>query len=241
MVKYQRNNIIFRIASSDAIAKFKSVQAHALMQLARTDIGFDLAAREVVLLEYDRLSQWLYRMERILLAVGEGEMPETLRHAILESYREEMIVIENVIETHMDVFDSQVAAFAKMIHTYSFSLINEEMVKRMQQSIDRAYGELTDLVSEYLQHMLIAMHEYNNNLVTKKLPPFLSYSAYCARLKNTPYHFVPLIRRVEFFSKMGAGNEFVLKNYASEYAMHDEVAMAMRDHGITIKRDTEHS
>lgn len=239
MIKYQRNNIIFRIASSDAIAKFKSVQAHALMQLARTDIAFDLAAREVVLLEYDRLSQWLYRMERILLAVEEGEMPKLLRHAILESFREEMIVIENVVDTHIDVFDKQVAHFARMIHMYSFSLINEEMEKRMEHTIDRAYGELTDLVSEYLQHLLICMHEYNNNLVTQKKQPFISYSFYCAKLKNTEHHFTPIIRRAEFFKNAGAGDSYVLKNYANEYGIHDEVAIAMRDCGIMILRDTQ--
>lgn len=241
MIKYQRNNIVFRIASSDAIAKFKSVQAHALMQLARSDIGFDLAAREVVLLEYDRLSQWLYRMERILLAVGEGKIPEELRTAVLESFREEMIVVENVIDMHAEVFDKTAAQFTKMIHTYSFALIHEEMSKRMEQTIDRAYGALMDLISEYLQHLLICMHEYNNNIVTKKSEPFLSYGFYCAKLSDTPRHFDPIIRRAEFFVKNGVGTSFVFKNYANGDGdgVYDRALMELRNHGIMITRDVQ--
>lgn len=238
MIKYQRNNIIFRIASSDAISKFKSVQAHAFIQLARSDIGFDVAAREVVLLEYDRLSQWLYRMERILLSVGEGEMHHTLRHAILESFREEMLVIEGVTETHSEVFDTRVSKFAKLIHSYAFSLITEEMSKKMEKTIDKAFGELTDLVSEYLQHLLISMHEYNNNLVTQKDEPFLSYSFYCQKQKNTPYHFTPIIKRAEFFKMHEAGDTFVLKNYANGGDIHDDVSSALKDIGVFVVRDT---
>jgi len=82
MIKYQRNNITFRIASADAIGKFKSTQAHSFVQLARKELNFDEAAKETVLLEYDRLSQWIFRVERICLSSGEGRVAEQLQTAI---------------------------------------------------------------------------------------------------------------------------------------------------------------
>lgn len=241
MVKYQRNNIIFRIASSDAIAKFKTIQTHALMQVARPDIAFDLAAREVVLIEYDRLSQWLYRMERILLAVSEGQMHETLCNAILESLREEVIVIENVLDSHVEVFDPRVTQFAKMIHRYAFDLLTSEIERRMRKSIDRAYSELTDVVSSYLQHVLLCMHEYNNNVVTHKSEPFLSYSSYFSDLIDLAHrpknNFDPLVMRACFFVQSGCSSTFVLKNYADAEAFH-EISSVLHTRGIELKAES---
>ena len=234
MIKYQRNNIIFRIASSDAISKFKHTQAHAFVQLARPEFSFDVSAREVVLLEYDRISQWLYRIERILQSVGEGEMPIQLRTAVMESFREEINVIETVLETHPEVFDAPVVEFAKLIHVYTFFLMEDQMACMMDDTIDRAFVELADLVSEYLQHLLICLHEYNSNCILRSATPFVSIGDFCLCIKKANRRFLPIIKRIQFFKKMGCGDTYVFKNYSTHEDMFEKAVKALKSAEVTL-------
>lgn len=236
MIRYQRNNIIFRIASSDAISKFKHAQAHAFVQLARSDLKFDISAREVVLLEYDRISQWLYRIERILQSSQEGEMSEQLRTAITESLHEELTVIQTVLETHTDVFDLRVTEYTKLIHEYSFPIIEDELDCKLNDTIDRGFASLSDLVSEYLQHLLLCLHEYNNNCILKNNPAFISVGEFSASAcsKQSVKKFIPSLKRLEFFKKQGCGDHYIFKNYTSQDDMFDQVVKSVKPAAVTL-------
>ena len=179
MIKYQRNNIIFRIASADAISKFKEAQAHSFLQLSRKELNFDDAAKEVVLLEYDRFSQLIFKIERICLSASEGTIKNDLIDSILGSFLDELHVIENVLESHPDVFSTSVIDFTKMIHTYSSDMLRRGIHSLMNCSIEHAYSKFVIVISDYLQHLLISMHEFDSNYVKKIKPPFISIADFC--------------------------------------------------------------
>ena len=179
MIKYQRNNIVFRIASANAISKFKATQAHSFLQLARKELNFNDAAREVVLLEYDRFSHWIFRLERICQSAGEVMMAQGLRDATVDSFDDELRVVENVLHAHPGVFSTEVIRFTKMIHSYALSMINEKFTIDEDTHIDETFAMMVQEVSNYLQHLLIVMHEFDNNIIKRNVPPFISADDFC--------------------------------------------------------------
>ncbi len=235
MLKCQCNNILFRIASSDAISKFKSTQAHAFLQLSRSDIAFDFGVKEVVLLEYDRISQWIYRVERMLLSSESSEIAKPLRHAITESFREEALTIENVIESHQDVFTKEVLEFTRLIHSYSCVSIIDKMEIDMQASTtERAFTHLVLLMTNYLQHLLLGMHEYNNNMITRRCAPFISFSDACIKIEPSDKALVPLMKRASFFKTKMLAKSFIFKDYSNEVFSFGVVLKALAPLGISL-------
>lgn len=240
MVKYQRNNILFRIASSDAISKFKSTQAHAFLQLSRSDIAFDVSAKEVVLLEYDRISQWLYRIERILLSSETHQIAKSLKQAIIESFREEMLTTENVIESHRDVFTKEVMEFTRLIHAYAFGSLTEKIEASMDSNtIERAFIDLAALMTDYLQHLLVCMHEYNNNMITQRCTPFLSFSDSCVKIEPVDKMLVPLVKRANYFKTKMLAKTFTFKDYSSQVFPFDEAHKALAPLGINLVKEQQ--
>ena len=213
---------MFRIASSNAIATFKSNQSNAFIQLARSELCFDVSAREVVLLEYDRASQWLFKIEKILQSIGEEEIQSQLKIAIIESFREEIIAIETILNIFKDVFDDNVVEFIKLIHSYAFEYAVEEMEECINGKIDRCFIALTEVLMHYLQHILFCLHEYNNNMIVKSETPFLSVGNFCLR-KNGEKKFEPIRKRINYFKKYIKDKTYVLKIYSDENIFTDAV------------------
>lgn len=233
MIKYQKNNIIFRIASADAISKFKDAQANSFLQLSRKELNFNEAAKEVVLLEYDRFSQLLFRVERICLSAQEGMMQSGLAHSIIGSFIEELHVIENVLENYPDVFTPEVISFTRMIHGYTVDMFHSGFDHLLDCSVDHAFTKLAIVISNYLQHLLIAMHEFNNNMVQKINSPFISIADFCIEFLNLAESFVPCSTRAIYFKNNGVGSTYVLKNYSSRDIFSD-AAKVLKNRGITL-------
>lgn len=226
MAKYQGNNIIFRIASSDAISKFKAVQAHSFLQLTRKELDFESSTREVVLLEYERLSAWIFRIEKIFQTVSDKSVPEILKKSIIESFKEEIHMIEHVASSYPDTFDTLVVKFTRLIHKYSFGIILDRMDVAMSDKVDRAFVEVVGIVSDYLQHLLVCFHEYNNNIV-KNNEAFICVADFCIKGIEGPKKFVPVISRLNFFQSKLQNTRFIIKNYSSQpsvlYDLRSEV------------------
>ncbi len=236
MLRYQRNNIIFRISSASAISKFKQVQAHSFTQLARKEFNFDEGAKEVVLLSYDRFSNWIIRIEKISISVGEQYTPANLKAPFVESFLDELRVIQNVMLSHSNLFYPDLNAYVKLIHDYSAELIPDMITNSMVNSMDTAYAAIVGITSDYLQHILVAMHEYNNNIVHKtKQPPFVSIANFCLNLEYPLLKYTPCLKRLKFFKEAGVGDTFILKNYSDYPEAHSELAeLASKTLGITL-------
>ena len=236
MIKYQRNNILFRIASSDAIDKFKTGQAHAFVQIARKEIDFDDAARETVLLEYDRLSQWIFRIERICQAAPEGKMAPLLYTSIMESLREELRIVEGIMESHTEIFSPEVAQFVRLIHGYSMGVIYERGHDTLNSHIETSFSKMVQIVAEYLQHLLISLHEFNNNIIRKK-KPFLCAIDFCLSSYENQHRFNSMKQRAQYFTNNGCDKTFVFKNYTTEDIFHELQALLSKDDISLVPED----
>lgn len=235
MLRYQRNNIIFRISSASAISKFKQVQAHSFVQLARKEFNFDEGAKEVVLLSYDRFSNWIYRIEKISISVGEQYTPANLKAPFVESFLDELRVIHNVMLSHLALFYSDIVSYVKCIHDYSAEMVPDMITNKMVSSMDVAYSSIVEITSDYLQHILVAMHEYNSNVVQKSKLPFISIANFCLNLENPTLKFMPCLERLKFFKKRGFGDTFILKNYSDDpNVLHELSDIAFKTLGVTI-------
>ena len=210
-MKYQRNNIIFRIASADVIAKFKRDQASSFLQLVRKELNFDVSAREAVLLEFDRFSQWIFRTERICCGAGEGVITPHLFTAIVESLLDELSVIETIMDKHDDVFTPVSCEFSKLVHSYSSDKILSKLKTLSNERIDVAFCSAVNVISEYLQHLLIVFHEFNVNIARTSDEPFISVSSFTLNLLDPT--FDAETARILYFSKHNCGRTYTFKNY----------------------------
>ena len=141
MSVYQRNNIAFRISSADAISKFKAVQMHSFFQLVRKDLGFNDAAKEAVLLEFDRFSDWMFKTERACISMN-GKFNDQTVASFYSSFIAEQSLIESVMERYGDVFSARVIRFTKIIHRYTAKMMAEKIKKIENLEIDKGFVKM---------------------------------------------------------------------------------------------------
>jgi hypothetical protein len=220
MAEYQKNNIIFRIASSDAISKFKAKQAAALLQLTRKDLNFVGAPKESVLLEYDMMSHWLYKVERICLVSGHGATTDKLKNALVQSFMDECRSMQVVMESHVEVFDPTIIKFTNVIHAYTVKMFQsfcETSLKNTNST--NTFVLISNFVSDYLEHFLVSMHELTGNLLSKRFNtdkrPVLSSTDFCLEAEITQL-IEPSVLRATFFKDLGCGSFYEFKNYSSK-------------------------
>jgi len=230
MSTYRENNIEFRIASAAAIGKFKINQAHTFLQVCRKEFDFDLASREAVLLSYDRLSSWLLHVERMFLYEEEKTPSSALIANIRTSFKDVLYAIEVTCIEHENVFSREITNFLKEIHLYAvvdMSVIFDVQISDASSS--KAFTSVAEAVNDYLQHVLLAMHEFNNN-VRLGGEPFLCIGDY-SLLPKLP-GFNSILKRAEFFRKcLGPDIVFVIKNFTTEDLSHP-VIMALWNLGV---------
>lgn len=240
-MRYQRNNIIFRIASAAAISKFKSIQAYSFGQLTRRELCFDESAREAVLLSYDRFSQWIFRAERICLTVAahSGVSTHELIVSFFASFLDEQRLILSVLESHPEVFPKSILKYLKLIHTYMWAFIEQKFFELEGVKIDILFTGVTDLVSKYLQHILIALHEFNANVVIKDNKQFISIADFP---DDCNLRIQQCIKRLEFFAQNAPNKEYELKFYSDcgedKLDVIEKLCEASQTLGITLKEES---
>lgn len=237
MAGYHRNNISFRISSADAISKFKSAQTHSFFQLVRKDIAFNEAAKEAVLLEFDRFSEWIFRTERICVTMNGGLSEESV-NSFFSTILDEHRLIENVMERYADIFSPSVVKFTKLIHSYCVNMLKLKLDTLINIKVESAFVDIVNLIGDYLQHFLVCMHEYNSNVISKKEQPFLSIAKFCISNTDSSLNMQPCIKRSKFFQESGIGNTYILKNY-SQQNIFEEAKSILQEHGITLLPEDE--
>jgi len=239
MRKYQRNHIYFRIASADAIGKFKCDQAHSFLQITRKELSFDIPTKEAVLLSYDILSQYIFRIEKTFLAAGEGSIPLNLRPFIIQSFIDEFKTIEAVMEAHSNTFTREVIQYMRVIHSYSRDIMFSKFTSCMSLNVSTAYSRIVFLISKYLQHLLIALHEFNNNLITRDQAPFICASEFSSDADNAKFEHI--LKRLNFFTQAGCGTAFTFKNYSGKDSLFPHAFDWFVAHGIVLNKEVLHA
>lgn len=232
-MRYQRNNILFRIASAAAISKFKSIQAHSFGQLTRRELCFDESAREAVLLAYDRFSQWVFRAERICLTVAAHSSDATLElvTSFLASFVEEQRVTLSVLESHPEIFPKSIVKYVKLIHTYMGNFMEQKFLNLEDVKIDGFFTEVIELISKYLQHVLLALHEFNANVVMQDNKQFISIADFP---HDCNVCIQQCIERLKFFAENVPNKEFELKFYSDCGEDKSEVIAKLRKASQTL-------
>jgi hypothetical protein len=233
MPGYHKNNLVFRIASATAISQFKAAQAETFVQLSRKELKFDESAKEIVLLEFDKFSHWILSIEKIFIAADNKRLSSELRKSILESFKETLEETEKIVDHNIDVFTPQVSAYSKLIHEYALAALLAEFNAALKNNPNRAYERVVSQISNYLQHLLACMHEFNNNVITKQTPEFLSCSDFCHTINSHGWGMVPLLSRADYFYKLTEKRIFILKNYGNVDIV-EQVQQYMADHNIII-------
>lgn len=232
---YQKNNISFRIVSSEAIARLKSNQASALKQMLRNELNFDSGAKECVLLFFHQFSAWTLDLEKICLRVPHGQSLNALNDAIVDSFGREMKFILNTMKKYPDVFSKTLHDYVEMVQAYSLKIFLKHFEKYLQGNAVLAFSRICDFVSIFLQHMLVALHEFSNNIVCKKEAPFLSTTNFSIHPVNAEYIYVPCTERAKFFVDQGCGSSFVLKNYTDDRGAYLPISTLLQKNNIDIK------
>lgn len=235
MLAYRENNIIFRIASANAISKFKEVQAHSFLQVCRKEFDFDQRAREVLLLSYDRFSAWVLSTERAFLMLDDRVITEQFCMELLSSIREQFDSILETTTTHQDIFDAQVSEFLEIIFAYSLKVFAKEIGCYPGMQITAAFADIVHLTSDFLQHILVAVHEFNNNCVKKQLG-FLCITDF-GKLGAELGSCSPITERAVFFRSYCSKQQFTIKNYTND---ENIVNLASENlHGVGIETHPE--
>lgn len=232
---YQQNNIIFRIASSDAQSKFKAAQAHSFIQVSRREFEFDDSAREVLLLSYERMSAWILRVERAFLALEHRKVDDAFRDHITNDLDALFKAIEEVMSDHTDVFDSDLAQYVKMVHGYSLPILKNTLARKLTADVCKAYHNMLSVLTMYLQHLLLALHEYNNNVILKR-PAFICIAEFSLLTDDDALKFSSLISRACYFSDKFGISSFVTKNY-TDTEIEDEVVNMLNDLSLKVARE----
>lgn len=237
---YRKNNIIFRIAAADAISAFKATQAHAFIQLSRKEISFNDAAKEVILLEYDRFSHWVLTLERIVISTYDRYIPDITKPLIFNLFIEELNTIESVMKSHPQVFTDQIRTLVNMVHRYSTDIMEKYIKRAVQLKTENAFTEIIVQVGNYLQHLLTCMHEYNNNVDIRTNPQFICVNDFCVvDPDNGLFDFGNVMKRADFFEAITRNNTFIFKNY-SEKIHQGDIDMALSGFNL-IDEDSQFS
>lgn len=233
MLIYKENNIEFRTASAAAIGEFKLTQANAFLQVSRREFEFDRSAKEVVLLSYDRLGTWLFRMERAFL-LDESKIPSpSLKETTINTLTEELLNIEEICLVHSTIFTRDILSYLQMIHGYSKDELLVIINNILTLSTYKAFTKLCQVIGDYLQHILIAMHEYNNNLV-KRNNPFICITPFS--VTRTDSNFIGIRKRTKYFRKILGDCVFEIKNYSNE-EITDSVVDRLREMDICVNKE----
>jgi hypothetical protein len=226
---YRPNNIEFRVASAAAIGEFKTAQAHTFLQVCRREFEFGLSAKEVVLLSYDRFSHWLFDIERDFLDASHKQTSQALIDKLVSLFHGELQVIEQICADNPEIFSKSIQEYVKCIHGYAAEDMQLVISQVADNKPSKAFIAVSECLTDYLQHLLLAMHEYNNNLVLRNAP-FLCIGRYSLLPKKDGYSSIT--ERAAFFREvLGPHQTFIIKNFTDE-ALEESVISALEKSGI---------
>ena len=162
--KFQSNNIEFRIKSSKAIENFKNVQSFQLGQLVNGRFHFSPERRELLLLEYDICTRWLYEVEHSIIENSVVDV-DTIVKLALKSHN----TINDVIRRNPTRFDCGFTKIFNEIHFNSFNDFLSELETIPTVNICSFFRDLVDLVILHMNHSLIELHELNRMMCTENV------------------------------------------------------------------------
>lgn len=156
-----------------------------------------------------------------------GPLSEELKQTAFTTLIDELNTIEEVCERHPQIFDETIRKYIRLIHHYSATSIKNQFTDAFTLDQDKAYARMTDIVSNYLQHLLIAMHEFNNNVLRGK-DAFICISEFSIQSRVEP---PTVVQRAKFFCELLGDLTFEVKNFTEQLDISDCVQL-LNDAGV---------
>ena len=181
-----KNNIHFRMLSSSIIATFKTKQAQDLQQVTRLDVKFAEPCREVLLLEYERVSRLLMALEYVCLKNGSDIVSASVIEDILSRVSRGISTIETVIAEHTDIF-ADIGDFVQFMHSQAVPYVKDSIQANLKDSsADTAFIAIARVLTDYMEHVLLSLHEYNSICYRSVDTPFICISNFDKANKDVP-------------------------------------------------------
>lgn len=240
MIPYLKNNLVFRIASADAISKFKNAQAQSFLQVSRKELRFDEASKEAVLLEFDRFSHLIFRVERVLASMEPTKLSSSLIKVINHMFVEEFGTIESIITNNPAIFKNHILKFVNLIHTYTLELYDDILSNSLSNTTPKGFEKFVSDVNNYLQHFMVCMHEFNNNVIVDSKKSFLCITDFCINISSVRPIEEICLKRAQFFISNGSSRSFTLKNYSQKEDIFDMLSHSFLKHDIILIKEEHH-
>lgn len=154
---FVRNNIRYRSAASKAMEGYYNSKAFILNELINPDNGFSETAKEVVLLLFNRHTDWLSYSEHLLLDKSEIGPDEI--NSMQVSLGSIAISIQKTFDENSDIFDSVFIRHWTHIHYNNLKVMKAALAEAegMPQLI--AFPYATECLVEYLNTTLFEIYE----------------------------------------------------------------------------------
>jgi len=233
MQTFIKNNLSFRVVSSNAIAKFKAGQAFDFNELARKNNSFSASSKETLLLEYEYWFKWVLRVEKIFLMLGEEESPKVLVDQLCNSVKLEFGEIEDMMRCHPEVFEQVTVDFISVLHkSLSDALCALIRLELAEADMFSAFSLVSNNISDYLQLVLFSLYELE--AISNKEPAFIDVSTFCHNTKCDTGICI-LTEKAKYFRDTFDVDKFIIKNYTS-HDITDECMTIFAENDLSIER-----
>lgn len=184
--KVYPNCIDFRIHSSKVLKEWKENQSFQLSQISEGKFFFSPDKKEILLLQYDLWSRFLYEIENYIIELmnlhnekSSDIMKKEDIDNIISLAEKTFTVYDNAISTNINKnFDSEFSGIWLRVHTKTNKMIISQLKSLLGYSYIIFYTMITKFLSKMMHYTLMEIHEINslckhNNSDINKEPPFL--------------------------------------------------------------------
>ena len=145
------NCVQFRIHSSNALEKWKNVQSFQLDQIVNGKFYFAQDRREILLLQYDLWSRWLYEIENLCIELSGNHLDFYTKSSDIAQIVELALKTSDVAgkimtEHHNDRFDNEFVLIWNKVH----NVVNEYMLANFNLFEGMTYDTLFTSIADVL-------------------------------------------------------------------------------------------
>jgi len=230
---YRLNNIVFRIASSDALRVFKEVQNFVLTEIEFGSYSFSRVAKEIALLYSDSAFRILYSIEMMFIREGSPVLTREMADSINKILLDQIGYMRAVVEENGDVFDRKFVEIWKEVHLPIVSIIENIVEMNIGEKIEDTFKDICSIFGDSLDTVRFELYELDY-LINDGRKPFLVISDMCVVSFDTVGVLLPTRRAQVYIEKLDLEPEFYVKNYTSTYAGYRRCINNLVENGIKI-------
>ena len=226
--KVYPNCIDFRIHSSNVLQEWKKNQSFQLGQITEGKFFFSADKKEILLLQYDLWSRFLYEIENYiieLMNLHKEKSTDIIKKEDIDNIvglaKKTFDVYENAICTNINHnFDKEFSNIWLHVHTKTNKMIISQLKSLLGYSYIIFYTMITKFLSKMMHYTLMEIHEINSLFALKesdinKKPPFLIVTT-LDETYNKFYKISLTYERYMVYKEFFDMSKLYFKNYSNE-------------------------